>query len=189
MRLSHLPGERDLQRYILLALGCLLVGVLAVAVGITPDLLRDPSGSSGDRPLGLVPLRASLGVVISLISLQLPVLVLRHSESIRTIAGLKRQYVTAGVVTAVLGVVVIFFWWTGLGATVVGLVSVLLAARVSTIPAAEMTEQIDHDNPEAWTDASPSLMVRRPLLVFILAVVSAIVLVVVLVGVLFLVYG
>lgn len=187
-RLSHLSGERDLQRYILLAVGWLLVGVIAVAVAVAPDLLRDPSGSSGERQSGLVPLRASLGVVMSLISLLLPVLVLRHTESLRTIHGLKRQYVTAGVVTAVLGVVVVFFWWTALGATVVGLVSVLLAARVSTVPAAEMTEQIDYHDPEAWGDSS-SLLVRRPLLVFLLSVMSSILVVAVLVGVLFLVYG
>jgi len=187
-RLSHLPGERDLQRYILLAAGWLLVGVITVAVAITPDLLRDPSGDSGERPLGMVPVRASLGVVMSLISLLLPVLVLRHAESIRTIAGLKRQYVTAGVVTAVFGVVVVFFWWTGLGATLVGLVAAVLAARVSTIPSAEMLEQIDYANPEAWGDSS-SLLARRPLLVFMVAVGSSVIFFGGLIGVLFLIYG
>jgi hypothetical protein len=185
-RLSQIPGERELQQYVLLAIGWLIVGVLVVFAARLPELLDDPSGSESDQQFGLVPLRAGLGAVMSLISLRLLQLARRHDAAIRRVLGLRRQYVTAAVVTMVLGVAAIFFWWAALPATFVGLITLVLVGRIRTVPAEQMTEKIDHRDAEAWRGGR---LGDRPLLAFGLAVVAGVVLVAVILGALFLAYG
>lgn len=149
-RLSHLQAERDLQKYVIAFLGWAGLAVLALGVAATVLELQSISGD-GDGPGQWVPFRAAMGAVASLISLRLPMLVRRHSSDISRIHGLKGQYLTASVVTAVLPVPgAAFYWWAALPATVVGLVALALVARIEKVPAEEMTESIDHRNPEAW---------------------------------------
>ena len=176
--LSHHRGERALQKYVVT-----LLGWVVVAIALAPSILDNPSGSEESRPVGLVGLRAGLGVVVSLLRLWLAALVQGNRDEIAGAAGLKRQYLTACMVTAVVGVLVIFFWWTGLAATAVGLVSRVLVAGIRTVSREQMTEQVDYDRPESWGAS------RHPLVTFGLALLGSVVLVAVLLVVLFIAYG
>ncbi len=150
-RLSHLEGERDLQKYVIAFLGWFVVAVLAVGGAGVVVGLAEP----GEGPGEWVPVRAAMGAVASVVSLRLPWLVRRHVDGIGRIRRLKGQYLTAALLTAVLPVpAAAFYWWAGLPATVVGLVSVVLVARVRRVPVEEMTETIDHREPEAWAGRS-----------------------------------
>lgn len=149
-RLSHLDAERDLQKYIIVFLGWAGIALLILGVAGIAFELQEVSGDA-DGPGQWVPFRAAMGVVAVLISLRLPLLVRRHRVGISQIHGLKGQYLTAAVVTAVLPVPgSAFFWWAALPASAVGLVSLILVARVRRVPVEEMTETIDYRNPEAW---------------------------------------
>ena len=149
-RLSQLDAERDLQKYILVFLGWAGIALLVLGVAAVAFELQAVSGDAA-RPGQWVPFRGAMGVVAVLISLRLPLLVHRHRSGISQIHGLKGQYLTAAVVTAILPVPgSAFFWWAALPASAVGLVSLVLIARVRKVPAEEMAEAIDYLNPEAW---------------------------------------
>lgn len=149
-RLSQLDAERDLQKYIIVFLGWAGIALLVLGGAAIGFELREVSGDA-DRPGQWVPLRAAMGAVAVLISLRLPLLARRHRAGISQINGLKGQYLTAAVVTAVLPLPgSAFFWWAALPASAVGLVSLVLVARVRKVPVEEMTDTIDYRNPEAW---------------------------------------
>lgn len=172
-RLSHIPSEAQLQRQMLAMIGWLILAVLVVGAFA---IAHTGAGRSieDDPPAGLLPARIGLGVVFGLLSLRLPVLVRRNAPDLARVAGLKRQYVTGAVVTTVLGTVFIFFWWPGLLATAAGLLALVLAARVRTIPVEQMAEQVDYDDPEAWRATGP--LADRPNLRFALAILVGILL-------------
>jgi hypothetical protein len=50
-----------------------------------------------------------------------------------------------------LGVLFMFFWFTGLVASAVGLLTVPLVLRLRPVPEAEMTEQIEYRDPGNWS--------------------------------------
>ncbi|GAB2748508.1 hypothetical protein [Nocardioides pakistanensis] len=167
-RLSHLDAERDLQKYIVLFLGWAGIALLILGVAAIGFELQEVSGDA-EGPGEWVPLRAAMGAVAVLISLRLPLLVRRHRDDISRINGLKGQYLTAAVVTAVLPVPgSAFFWWAALPASAVGLVSLVLAARVPKIPVEEMTETIDYRNPEAW--GGPTFLGERFVFLKVMAI-------------------
>lgn len=149
-RLSHVPAERDLQKYIIAAVGWLIVSVLVAAVLAAPAVLDDPSGSEDAGPVGFVPVRAALGAVMTLISLRLAQLVGRHRGELRRVEGLKGQYGLACVVTMFFGSIVLFFWWSALPAAAVGLVCLAVVIATKRVPAEQRTESIDYLDPEAW---------------------------------------
>jgi hypothetical protein len=172
-RLSHLRGERDLQVQVLVMVGWMIVSLLVVAGFVlatmdasATDTTRD--GDGGSVPLGV---RIGLGVVFVLVAARLPVLVVRHRDQIATVAGLRRQYVTAGVVTLGLGVLGLLFWsWAAPVGGLLGLVALVMALRVRTVAPEEMTEQIDSADPEAWQDGSSRLLDAHPAVFWLLVV-------------------
>ena len=172
-RLSHLRGERDLQVQMLVTVGWMIVSLLVVAGFVLVTM--DPSatdttndGDGGSVPMGV---RLALGVVFVVVAARLPLLVRRHEEGIATIDGLRRQYVTAGVVTLGFGLVGLLFWsWAAPVGGLLGLLALVLALRVHTVPAEQMTGRIDYADPEAWQDGSSRLMDTRPALFWLLVV-------------------
>ncbi len=147
-KLSRIPGERQLQVYVVVAVGLMLVALLVapfVAVGVERLFDLEPMDERK------VPMRAVMGTLLALLSLRLPLLVSRHGEAIRTISGLRSQYLMACGVTVFLGVLFMFFWFTGLVASVVGLLTVPLVLRLHPVPDAEMTEQIEYRDPARWS--------------------------------------
>lgn len=147
-KLSRIPGERQLQTYILAAVGMIVVS-LAVIVALVPLAVAVLDLDPPDERM--VPVRAGLGVVLALVSLRLPLLVGRHAETIRTVSGMRFQYLMACGVTVFLGAIFPFFWFTGLVAALVGLVTVFLVLRQHPVPEAEMTEQIEYRDPANWS--------------------------------------
>lgn len=168
-RLSDVDAERDLQTYVIAAVGWLILSVLVVAALALPTVLDEPSGDVDPGPPGFVPVRAGLGVVMSLISLRLGQLLARHRGDLRRIEGLKGQYGLACVVTIFFGSIVLFFWWAALPAALVGLVCLLVVVATRRVPAERATETIDHRHPEAWDDLPEGLRDRKPWVPFVLA--------------------
>lgn len=155
-RLSRHPAERALQRYILAFVGWLLLAV--VVLGTAGFVALGTEEGVGDW----VPARAGFGTVFSLISLWLPVLVRRHSGDISRIHGLKGQYLGASAVTALVpAAAVSFMWWASLPATLVGLVSLVMAARVAKLPAEQMTETIGYLEPAGTEELGPGFFGGR----------------------------
>ncbi len=166
-KLSKLPAERQLQTYILVMVGLMLAALLVapfVAVGV--QHLFDLEAMDQRK----VPMRAVMGILLALAGLRLPLLVSRHAEAIRTVSGMRFQYLMACAVTVFLGALFMLFWFTGLAASLVGLVTVLLVLRQHPVPEAEMTEQIDYRDPENWS--KPRIDTRKLVLYGILLAIA-----------------
>ncbi len=179
-RLSHLHGERDLQVQVVATVVWTILSVLVVAGLLFATMDPSATDTTHDGDAGSVPIgaRLGLGVVFALVAARLPVLVVRHREQVATVQGLRRQYVTAAVVTAVLALPGFLLWsWLSPVGALLGLVALALALRVTTVPETEMTERIDYADPEAWQDSSSTLLDARPVVFWLLVVGLPIVLV------------
>jgi len=166
-RLSRIPGERQLQVYVVVAVALMLVALLvAPLVAAALESLLD-LGPMDERK---IPMRAVMGTLLALWSLRLPLLVSRHAEALRTVSGLRFQYLVACGVTVFLGVLFMFFWFPGLVASAVGLLTVPLVLRQHPVPEAEMTEQIDYRDPDSWS--RPRIDARKIVLYGLLLAVA-----------------
>lgn len=165
-RLSGVPAQRDLQVYVLAWAGWLIVGVVVVAAVLVPGAGTDGSPAEG-RALAVGPLQLGLGAVFALIGLRLPMLVVRHRrEALRTVEGLRGQYVAAGLLTGLLSApAYLFFWWFGPAVAVLAVVSALVAMTVQPDPeataAAEpmLVRQGEENRGERWMARHPVLFV------------------------------
>jgi hypothetical protein len=143
-RLSRDPAQRAVQVYIVAFMGVALVSVLALAVPALREVLSDPSGQNGPHAVGHVALRLPFGIAAALVSLRLPWVTWQHRGSITRVLGVRGTYVAAAAVTIVVPVPWILFWTeAGLGASAVGLVSLVIALAVRRVPRAQRAAPVD----------------------------------------------
>lgn len=161
--LSRDPAQRAVQLYIVAFMGCAVVALLALSVPLLKDAADSSTGDSPRSTVGHVELRAWFGVAAAVISLALPWVTWRHRSSITRVRSVRGTFLTAAVVTMVVPLPGMLFWYrTGLVASAVGVVALVVALAIPRVPAAERTAPEDwrgvntgrSDDPEHWITRS-----------------------------------
>ena len=190
--LSRDASQRAVQLYIVAFMGCAIVALLVLAVPLLKEIVAtDPSGDNAPRnTVGHVALRSGFGIAAAVISVALPVLTWRFRQAITHVATVRGTYLTAAVVTLLAPVPGMLFWArTGLVASLMGLVALVLALAIRRVPAADQVTPSDfrgiatgrEDDPEHWVTRSG--WVDHPVRSVVLVILAVFVLMAVFAGI------